>query len=260
MMTEVGMMKVLYHRCGEPENTIEALEKNMKEINSDGVEIDLISTEAGLVLFHDYNLKRIFQINKSIFEISTRDLTNLKIPTFEEFCHHLKNAKKEFVIKIDFKGGKNFHQSVLEILNIIKRFGIKQKIIFHISRDLGREKIIEILKILKKFKKEFDVNIAIEITVPEGLDYSDSMLEEFDEICIDILTPKDVEKIEKIKEIKKPLDIYIDKMKEEEIHEIVKKLKRYANMINTITVNYKLNYNKIKNLIEKEFLIPVPTR
>ena len=71
-----------FWKAGYRENTMEAFVQ-VKAQGCDMVEMDLqISRDGILHCFHDYNLKRIFKIDKKINRLTSQELSDLGIPRF----------------------------------------------------------------------------------------------------------------------------------------------------------------------------------
>ena len=86
------------------ENCIESFKESFKE--KFGIETDIHSTkDKKFVCFHDFTLKRIFKINKSIKSINYEDLKEIKNKNFQipQLKEVLKISKKKFPIFIEIK-------------------------------------------------------------------------------------------------------------------------------------------------------------
>ena len=86
------------------ENCIESFKESFKE--KFGIETDIHSTkDKKFVCFHDFTLKRIFKINKSIKNINYEDLKEIKNKKFQipQLKEVLKISKKKFPIFIEIK-------------------------------------------------------------------------------------------------------------------------------------------------------------
>ncbi len=86
------------------ENCIESFKESFKE--KFGIETDIHSTkDKKFVCFHDFTLKRIFKINKSIKNINYEDLKKIKNKKFQipQLKEVLKISKKKFPVFIEIK-------------------------------------------------------------------------------------------------------------------------------------------------------------
>ena len=99
------------------ENTLEAFENAIQ--NDYLIECDVVlSKDHEVLVFHDYDLKRLCNIEKNIADISSKELINInllntksKIPTLEEMFY-LVNGRVPILIEIK----KNFNPFIEERL------------------------------------------------------------------------------------------------------------------------------------------------
>ncbi|WP_154794816.1 glycerophosphoryl diester phosphodiesterase membrane domain-containing protein [Occultella kanbiaonis] len=92
------------------ENTLDALDA-AAAVGADYVELDVQqAADGGLVVVHDTNLRRIAGINRSVFELTTAELTGTTvrqgghtatIPTFEEFA--ARAAELDIALLVELK-------------------------------------------------------------------------------------------------------------------------------------------------------------
>lgn len=136
-------MFVWAHRgaSGEyPENTMLSFRKAVEE-KSDGIELDVhLSKDGKVVIIHDESLLRTCGKNRCVSDLTLRELKKIKankthdefdtyIPSFEEFCSFLKECRVK--ANIEIKTGVVYYPNIEEkVCQIIKEFGIEEKVIF----------------------------------------------------------------------------------------------------------------------------------
>ena len=89
------------------ENTLASIEKAF-ELGADGIEIDVHICHTGeIIVFHDLDLRRVFNDNRTISELSFTEIRNLKlddkhqIPTLSDV---LEILPKKSILNIELKG------------------------------------------------------------------------------------------------------------------------------------------------------------
>jgi len=114
-------MKIYAHRgysAKYPENTILAFEKAW-EAGADGIELDVRVTKDGqLVVFHDNDLKRLFDIDKKIedleyCELRKFELEGQKVPTLEEV---LSTVPENGLLIVEIKDERAAREAVCRII------------------------------------------------------------------------------------------------------------------------------------------------
>ena len=126
------------------ENCMESFKESFKE--KFGIETDIHSTkDKKFLCFHDFTLKRIFKINKSIKNINYEDLKEIKNKKFQipQLKEVLKISKKKFPIFIEIK--PLFSKKLLS--NLIKETRGFKKCIFI---SFKHENIYNLLKLNSK--------------------------------------------------------------------------------------------------------------
>ena len=128
-----------------------------------GIETDIHSTKDNkFVCFHDFTLKRIFKINKSIKNINYEDLKEIKNKKFQipQLKEVLKISKKKFPVFIEIK--PLFSKKLLS--NLIKETRGFKKCIFI---SFKHKNIYNLLKLNSKlsvglsFSKKSSVNFIL---------------------------------------------------------------------------------------------------
>ena len=123
------------------ENCLESFIESFKR--KFGIETDIHTTKDNeFVCFHDFTLRRIFKINKSIKNINYKDLKKFKIPLLNEV---LELSNNKFPIFIDIKPLLN-KKLLSKLINETKKF---KKCIFI---SFKHENIQNLLKINSKVK------------------------------------------------------------------------------------------------------------
>ncbi len=129
------------------ENSITAFKKAVR-LGCDGVEFDVrLTKDNKVVVFHDDDLKRLFQIEEIVRDVSYENLKRItggKIPLLSEVLRVVKDMK---FINIELKIDGRF-SGVLEeqVLKITKPFDIYHKILFSSFNPLS----IGLIKRLKR--------------------------------------------------------------------------------------------------------------
>ncbi len=115
-------MKVYAHRgysARYPENTLIAFEKAW-EAGAYGIELDVRATKDGqLVIFHDDDLKRLFDVEKRVEEMEFCELRELeieghKIPTLDEV---LKTVPENGHLIVEIKDEKTARDAVCRVIS-----------------------------------------------------------------------------------------------------------------------------------------------
>jgi glycerophosphoryl diester phosphodiesterase len=123
------------------ENCLESFRASFKK--KFGIETDIHTTKDNeFVCFHDFTLRRIFKINKSIKNINYKDLKKFKIPLLNEV---LELSNNKFPIFIEIKPLLN-KKLLSKLINETKKF---KKCIFI---SFKHENIQNLLKINSKVK------------------------------------------------------------------------------------------------------------
>lgn len=123
------------------ENCLESFIESFKR--KFGIETDIHTTKDNeFVCFHDFTLRRIFKINKSIKNINYKDLKKFKIPLLNEV---LELSNNKFPIFIEIKPLLN-KKLLSKLINETKKF---KKCIFI---SFKHENIQNLLKINSKVK------------------------------------------------------------------------------------------------------------
>ena len=123
------------------ENYLESFIESFKR--KFGIETDIHTTKDNeFVCFHDFTLRRIFKINKSIKNINYKDLKKFKIPLLNEV---LELSNNKFPIFIEIKPLLN-KKLLSKLINETKKF---KKCIFI---SFKHENIQNLLKINSKVK------------------------------------------------------------------------------------------------------------
>jgi len=117
---------ILCHRGIFGDNIIEnTLEAYMKVINTYainiGIELDIqITKDDEIICYHDYDLKRIHDIDKNVADLTIEDVNELNITTFENV---LKNINNDIFIDIEVKSisfDKKLCDKLMLLLNLYK--------------------------------------------------------------------------------------------------------------------------------------------
>ena len=111
------------------ENTTESILEAVK-LGFDMAEIDIQMTkDSKIVVFHDYDLKRLFDHNRKISELLYDELTGItdKIPLLEEVADKIKDTDLELNIEI-----KELYQKdkiIEELMHILKQYSFKERVL-----------------------------------------------------------------------------------------------------------------------------------
>ncbi|MDR2879491.1 MAG: glycerophosphodiester phosphodiesterase [Fusobacteriales bacterium] len=125
-------MKKIGHRGVrgiKPENTLESIAEAVN-LKFDMVEIDVQMTKDGeIIVFHDYNLKRLFNSNKKISELTYEELLTItdKIPLLKEVIKNIKDKNTELNIEIKELFQKN--GIIEELIYLLERYSFKEKVL-----------------------------------------------------------------------------------------------------------------------------------
>lgn len=214
------MSKICAHRGMlniKPENTISSFKEALK-YDIDGIELDVhLTKDEKIVVFHDFDLKRICNNNSYIKDLTYEELKEIKvndiepIPQLFEVLELIKN--KNIILNIELKASSEIYSGIEEkVLNLINDYNIKDKII--ISSFDHRA-----LKIVKDIDKEIKVGALYQGFFDNIVKYA--VDNKFDAIH--------------------PHFLDIDK-------KIVKEAKENNIKINCYTINNMLAYNYIKHL------------
>ena len=111
------------------ENTLESI---MEAVNLgfDMAEIDIQMTKDGkIIVFHDYDLKRLFDSNKKISELTYKELLTVtdKIPLLKEVIESIKEKNMELNIEIKELFQKN--GIIGELIYLLERYSFKEKVL-----------------------------------------------------------------------------------------------------------------------------------
>lgn len=126
------IMKKIGHRGVrgiKPENTLESIAEAVN-LKFDMVEIDVQMTKDGeIIVFHDYNLKRLFNSNKKISELTYEELLTItdKIPLLKEVIKNIKDKNTELNIEIKELFQKN--GIIEELIYLLERYSFKEKVL-----------------------------------------------------------------------------------------------------------------------------------
>ncbi|MDI6861363.1 MAG: glycerophosphodiester phosphodiesterase family protein [Caldisericia bacterium] len=143
----------------ETENTIKSFLKAF-EIGADGIEVDVQKTlDDKIVLSHDSNLRRVFEVDFDIRKNNYNSLKNLNlkenIPSLEEVLEFVRDKNK--FIDVEIKNPDDFKFT----LDIIKKFDYKEVIV----SSFYHNKIFEFKKIYP------EINFAyLFVHVPKNID------------------------------------------------------------------------------------------
>ncbi len=117
------------HNNAFPENSLPAFQ-NAIDLGF-AIELDIrILGDNTLVIFHDHNIKRMCGVDKSLSELTIRDLpyckldyTNYSIPTLQEVLELVNGAKPLMIeIKPLFKGSGRRSKYVKAIIDTLKKY------------------------------------------------------------------------------------------------------------------------------------------
>ncbi|NMC68141.1 MAG: glycerophosphodiester phosphodiesterase [Spirochaetales bacterium] len=127
----------------EHENTIESFDL-INKFDIDGTEFDVnISLDKKLYVYHDYNLFRLFGIDKNLKETYSENLDNLKIILFSSKIYGNKIESKIPKINEAFEKLKNCRLLNLEIKsNSLKDLGLEKAVAELIKKYELQKKIV----------------------------------------------------------------------------------------------------------------------
>lgn len=110
----------------------------IKKFNIDGTELDAnLTKDKKLIVFHDFNLLRVFGVNKKISDLNYSEIRKFKlinfsneleeIPLLEEVLKFLKDVK---LINIEIKSNTLFSNGIeKEVYKVIKKLNLEKKVI-----------------------------------------------------------------------------------------------------------------------------------
>lgn len=126
------IMKKIGHRGVRgirPENTLESILEAVN-LGFDMTEIDIQMTKDGkIIVFHDYDLKRLFNSNKKISELTYEELLTItdEIPLLKEVIKNIKDKNMELNIEIKELFQKN--GIIEELIYLLERYSFKEKVL-----------------------------------------------------------------------------------------------------------------------------------
>lgn len=152
-----------------PENTMTAFKKAF-EAHADGIELDVQFTkDQEIVIIHDetidrttngtgfvkdYTLKELQSFNAAI--IKPTHCKEEKIPTLDEYLNWVKDT--DLITNIELKTGVYYYDGIEEAtLNMVKKYGLEDKVIFSSFNPLSVVKI-----------KQLDPNIEVGLLTEFG--------------------------------------------------------------------------------------------
>ena len=189
-----------------PENSIPAFEE---AINAGfwAIECDIIRTTDGVwIMHHDETVDRMTDgtgliPNMTYAQIQSLNIDtgpnienypNLKIPTFEESLLLMKKAG--IIPLIDQKFFSNLNESMIEVVNIIRKFGMEGRVIFQtynrpsarlmrslspktpimvIQTESSEEEVLELIDFTKNLGNNIGVNLTVKNSItPFVLEYA----------------------------------------------------------------------------------------
>lgn len=179
------------------ENSKEAILEAAK-IGVDYIEIDIVLTEDNkFVVFHDFNLKRLAGINKNVYNVSSKELTETKIkqgkfestiPTLEEVVKIADDNNTKLLVELKPHGHEpdNYAELVIEEF---KRLGIDKN---HITMSLDLKVMEEINKLEPEIKTGYVIpfqfgsfkNVDVDFFVIEDFSFSEYLLDTDKEIFV----------------------------------------------------------------------------
>ncbi|MBM7623246.1 glycerophosphodiester phosphodiesterase [Sporohalobacter salinus] len=148
-----------------PENTESAFQKALK-LNLDMVELDVqFSKDKELVVFHDYNLKRIAGIDMEVSDLSLKKLKQIdigswfgkeyideRIMTLQEVIELVKDSMQ---LNIEIKpAGNKYKEIAVSLLKVLRKNKFSQEVIIS-SFDH------QLLKYLKSIKSDLTTAILL---------------------------------------------------------------------------------------------------
>ncbi len=119
-------MEIIGHRGyphSYPENTLLSFKKAI-ECGADGVEMDVhLAKDGRPVIFHDFNLKRLTNIDDLIYNIPSDSLRKIKvngteetIPLFDDVIHTMNKSKIFLELKTIDERGNFYYPSIEKII------------------------------------------------------------------------------------------------------------------------------------------------
>ncbi len=150
-----------------PENTMSAIEMSIKE-GADFVEIDVQRTRDNIViLFHDYNMKRVMNLNGKVEEFNLQTLKSFdigswysdrfsdeRISTLEEV---IKETKGKIHLNIEIKS-KEFDQVLIEeTVKLIEKYNLIESCVV---TSLKQESLFEVERLNERIKTGYVVVAA----------------------------------------------------------------------------------------------------
>ena len=153
----------IHNNLDIPENSIKAFNKAMNE--NIAIELDIqLTKDNKLVVFHDYNLKRMTNNNSLIEDLTLKEIkelklldTNEQIPTLEEV---LKLINGKILIDIEIKNTKRINNIVNILINNLNSY--KGEIIIKSFNP-------KIIKKLKKITDNYKYGLLIKEKYPKKL-------------------------------------------------------------------------------------------
>lgn len=135
------------------ENTIPAFENAHKK-GADIIETDLYENkDGGVIVIHDYNLKRVTGQNIKVADVTSEMLKNIKlkngenIPTLEEILIWAKTNNVKMLLEPKLhKNEINFYSTVS---NLIQKYNMTNQIMIH---SLNLDTLVEMKKLLPNVK------------------------------------------------------------------------------------------------------------
>jgi Glycerophosphoryl diester phosphodiesterase len=145
-------VEIIAHRglaLNEVENTLPSF-KHALENGADAIELDVHESKDGnVIVFHDFDLRRLFQLDKLTYELSWEELKRLKfpgkdygIPLLEDVFRQI-NSKLYVELKTMDESGKRYYPNLVDkVISLASIYGRKDVIISFDPLPLiyGREK------------------------------------------------------------------------------------------------------------------------
>ena len=150
-------MKKIGHRGVKgikPENTLESIMEAVS-LSFDMAEIDIQMTKDGkIIVFHDYDLKRLFDNSKKISELTYEELLSVtdRIPLLKEVIKSIKDTKMELNIEIKELFQKN--GIIEELIYILERYSFEERVLISSFDHV-------ILKEIKKRDKKLKTAVLV---------------------------------------------------------------------------------------------------
>ena len=151
-------MKIWAHRgCSlrYPENTLLAFEKAANLDGLEGIELDVMSKDGGLVIIHDEQLDRttdgtgfvkdytLSELKKFHIKTINNELSET-IPTLNEVMELLQ--KKRVKLNIELKNSKVMYHGMEEkIINVINKYGFEDRVVYSSFYAKSLEQIRKLL-------------------------------------------------------------------------------------------------------------------